>query len=54
MEYNVCIQLFGLTLEVLVLPLQGLQMIKSLLIGVLHLEHLSAERATLFLGTLQL
>ena len=36
-----------LTLEVLVLPLQGLQLIKSLLIGVLHLEQLSAESEAL-------
>ena len=43
-----------LTLEILVLPLKSLQLVKSLLIGVLHLEQLSAERASLFLGTLQL
>ena len=42
------------TLQVLVLPLQGLQLIQSLFIGVLHLEELSAERASLFLSTFQL
>lgn len=44
----------ALTLEVLVLPLHGLQMIQRLLIRVLEFEELSAERSGLFLGALQL
>ena len=42
------------TLEVLVFPFQGLQMVQSLLVGVLHLEELCAEETALFLGPLQL
>lgn len=43
-----------LTLEVLVFTLHGLQLIQSLLIGVLHLEELSAKRASLLLSSLKL
>lgn len=43
-----------LTLQVLVLSLQSLQLVKSLLIGVLHLEELCAERTSLLLSSLQL
>ena len=42
------------TLEVFVLPLHGLQVIQSLLIGVFEFEELSAKRSGLFLGALQL
>lgn len=43
-----------LTLQVLVLSLQSLQMIQSLLVGVLHLEEFSAHRASLLLSSFQL
>ena len=43
-----------LTLQVLVLALQCLQMIQRFLIGVFHLEKLSAERTSLFQGSLKL
>ena len=43
-----------LTLEVLVFTLQGLQLIQSFFIWVLHLEKLSAERTSLFLSSLKL
>lgn len=39
----------GLTLEVLVLPFEGLQVLERLLVGVLQLEELSAEGPGLFL-----
>lgn len=42
------------TLEVLILPLEGLQMLQRLLIGVLELEELCAEGACLLLRGLQL
>ena len=41
-------------MEVLVLPLHGLQLVQRLLIGVLQLEHLCAESASLFLSSFQL
>lgn len=37
------------TLEVLVLSLEGLQVLQRLLVGILELEELSAERARLLL-----
>jgi hypothetical protein len=43
-----------LTLQVLVLSLQSLQMIQSLLVGVLQLEQFSAHRASLLLSSFQL
>ena len=42
------------TLQVLVLSLEGLKVVQSFFIRVLHLEHLSAQRASLFLSSLQL
>lgn len=42
------------TLEVLVLPLEGLQMIQSLLVGVLQFEEVGAQATRLFLRGLQL
>ena len=42
------------TLQVLVLPLQCLQLVQSFFIGVLHLEELSAEGTGLFQSPLQL
>ena len=44
----------GLTLQVLVLTLQRFQVVQGLLIGILHLEQLRAERARLLLGGFQL
>ena len=42
------------TLKVLVFPLEGLQVLQGLLIGVLELEELGAEGSCLLLGGLQL
>ena len=42
-----------LTLQVLVLTLHGLQVVQRLLVGILHLKHLSAERTSLFLSSFQ-
>lgn len=44
----------GLTLQVLVLALQRFQVVQGLLIGILHLKQLRAERAGLLLGGFQL
>ena len=44
----------GLTLQVLVLTLQRFQVVQGLLIGILHLKQLRAERARLLLGGFQL
>lgn len=44
----------ALTLQVLVLPLQRFQVVQGLLIGILHLKELRAERASLLLGGFQL
>ena len=43
-----------ITLQVFVLSLQGLQMVKSLLIGVFQFKELSAQRPGFFLRALQL
>ena len=44
----------GLTLQVLVLTLQCFQVVQGLLIRILHLKQLCAERARLLLGGFQL
>ena len=44
----------GLTFQMLVFSLQSLKVIQRLLIGVLHLEQLSAERPGLLLGGFKL
>lgn len=51
---NLSWQTHELTLEVLVLPSDSLSLVKHFFIGILHLEDLSAERARLLLGSLQL